>query len=254
MHYPVHLTFWGSVLSGSQCVDPCHFGLSHSKQRHNKLWRPDPDSELTEGQAASLPDEPEDVTPEPGSEAWGGEGAGVSPCRTVGLEVDPSDPPNYNYYFRRLSDSALDSDPSTPVRAAPLLEAERVFIAIEDVERDALLDDGGFEARECPLAHLALPGEGTAAQTYGRPEPLEELRLRLEFSTVEEEDEEEAQKEEAEMEALQEAMSEEEARLCSASLLGQLNRFNGNSNNNNNGPGAKRSFDVSGRLCLLTTP
>nr|XP_023689097.1 protein phosphatase Slingshot homolog 1 isoform X1 [Paramormyrops kingsleyae] len=228
--------------------------LDASKQRHNKLWRPDPDSELTEGQPASAP---EDVTPEPGfvpgNEAWGGEGAGVSPCRTVGLEVDPSDPPNYNYYFRRLSDSALDSDPSTPVRAPPLLEAERVFIAIEDVERDALLDDGGFEARECPLAHFALPGEGTAAQTYGRPEPLEELRLRLEFSTVEEEDEEEAQKEEAEMEALarprgvvgglQEAMSEEEARLCSASLVGQLNRFNENSNNNNNSLGAKCSFD-----------
>ncbi|KAG9339551.1 hypothetical protein JZ751_023442 [Albula glossodonta] len=134
-------------------------------------------------------------------EAWGGEGARPSPCRTIGVEVDPADPPNYNYYFRRLSDSALDSDPSTPVRAPPLLDMDRVFIEIEDVERDALLDDEGFE-RDCPLPHFALPGEGTAAQTCCRPEPLEELRMRLEFSTVEEEDEEEAQKEEAEMEAL----------------------------------------------------
>lgn len=183
--------------------------LLHSKQRHNKLWRPESDCDLPDGQQASAPicgpDGPGDVTPEPGAlccdEAWGGQGSGASPCRTIGVEVDPADPPNYNYYFRRLSDSALDSDPSTPVRAPPLLDMERVFIQIEDVERDALLDDEGFE-RDCPLPHFGPPSEGTAAQTCCRPEPLEELRMRLEFSTVEEEDEEEAQKEEAEMEAL----------------------------------------------------
>uniref|UniRef100_A0A8C9VLX8 Protein phosphatase Slingshot homolog 1 n=1 Tax=Scleropages formosus TaxID=113540 RepID=A0A8C9VLX8_SCLFO len=221
--------------------------LDASKQRHNKLWRPDPDGELSEGPLASAPccgpDDPEEVTPEPGfmpcDEAWGGEGARASPCRGIGLEVDPSDPPNYNYYFRRLSDSALDSDPSTPVRAPPLLDVDRVFIAIEDVERDALLDDGGFEGRECPLPHFGPPGEGTAAQTCGRPEPLEELRMRLEFSTVEEEDEEEAQKEEAEMEALA------RPRGGPFSLMSQLNRFNENANNNNNSLSCKRHFHVS---------
>ncbi|XP_029102066.1 protein phosphatase Slingshot homolog 1 isoform X2 [Scleropages formosus] len=232
--------------------------LDASKQRHNKLWRPDPDGELSEGPLASAPccgpDDPEEVTPEPGfmpcDEAWGGEGARASPCRGIGLEVDPSDPPNYNYYFRRLSDSALDSDPSTPVRAPPLLDVDRVFIAIEDVERDALLDDGGFEGRECPLPHFGPPGEGTAAQTCGRPEPLEELRMRLEFSTVEEEDEEEAQKEEAEMEALARprgGVSDdegEESALGSQpfSLMSQLNRFNENANNNNNSLSCKRHF------------
>ncbi|KAL4636131.1 hypothetical protein GN956_G13261 [Arapaima gigas] len=238
--------------------------LDASKQRHNKLWRPDPESELSEGPLASAPccggpDGPGDVTPEPGflpcDEAWGGEGARSSPCRAIGLEVDPSDPPNFNYYFRRLSDSALDSDPSTPVRAPPLLDVDRVFIAIEDVERDALLDDGGFEGRECPLPHFGPPGEGTAAQTCGRPEPLEELRMRLEFSTVEEEDEEEAQKEEAEMEALARPRGAaarggepedegEEAALGvqTFSLVSQLNRFNENANNNNNSLSCKRHF------------
>lgn len=124
-----------------------------------------------------------------------------SPCRTVSLEIDPA---YNNYYFRRLSDSALDSEPSTPVRGPPLLGMEKVFIEIEDVERDALLDDEAFDGREgLPLPHFGPTAEGTAAQTCSRgPEPLEELRLRLEFSTVEEEDEEEVQKEEAEMEVL----------------------------------------------------
>uniref|UniRef100_A0A671QK76 Protein phosphatase Slingshot homolog 1 n=1 Tax=Sinocyclocheilus anshuiensis TaxID=1608454 RepID=A0A671QK76_9TELE len=92
-----------------------------------------------------------------------------------------------------------------------------IFIEIEDVERDALLDDEGF-----PMAHLALPGEGTAAQTCSRLEPIEDMRLRLEFSTVEEEDEEEAQKEEAEMAALArgEKMPREDESLANS------NRFN----------------------------
>uniref|UniRef100_A0A3B5MPB2 Protein phosphatase Slingshot homolog 1 n=1 Tax=Xiphophorus couchianus TaxID=32473 RepID=A0A3B5MPB2_9TELE len=124
-----------------------------------------------------------------------------SPCRTVALDIDPA---YNNYYFRRLSDSALDSEPSTPVRGPPLLGMEKVFIEIEDVERDALLDDEAFHGREgLPLPHFGPTAEGTAAQTSSRgPEPLEELRLRLEFSTVEEENEEDVQKEEAEMEVL----------------------------------------------------
>jgi len=60
---------------------------------------------------------------------------------------------------------------------------ETVFIEIEAVERNALLDDESFEGREGPTA---------SAPTGSRlPEPLEELRLRLEFSTVQEEEEEE---------------------------------------------------------------
>ncbi|XP_024294388.1 protein phosphatase Slingshot homolog 1 isoform X1 [Oncorhynchus tshawytscha] len=185
--------------------------LDASKQRHNKLWRPDrpdPDCDLPEGQQAQCCGraDPGNQTPEPVmsscyEEALGEKGVAhpLSPCRMISLEVDPA---YNNYYFRRLSDSALDSDPSTPVRAPPLLDMERVFIEIEDVERDALLDDEAFGGRE-GLTHFGQAGEGTAAQTCCRgPEPLEELRLRLEFSTVEEEDEEEAQKEEAEMEAL----------------------------------------------------
>ncbi|KAM4616480.1 protein phosphatase Slingshot homolog 1-like [Polymixia lowei] len=185
--------------------------LDASKQRHNKLWRPDPDCEMAEGQQGMgqcCGGEAGHLTPEPGmspccEEALSDKGAaclsGIT--RTVALEVDPA---YNNYYFRRLSDSALDSEPSTPVRGPPLLNMDKVFIEIEDVERDALLDDEAFEGREGPpLPHFGPTGEGTAAQTCGRgPEPLEELRLRLEFSTVEEEDEEEVRKEEAEMEVL----------------------------------------------------
>lgn len=122
---------------------------------------------------------------------------------------------------------------------------ERVFIEIEDVERDALLEDEGF-----PMAHLALPGEGTAAQTCGRLDPLEDMRLRLEFSTLEEEDEEEAKKEEAEMAALaqtpnNEKRASEEAERMEESRLGLANL----NTNNSNRLAAKRScpaaFDVS---------
>lgn len=177
-------------------------------------------------------------------EAWGG--CDASPCR-MGLEMEPLDCLNYNYYFRRLSDSALDSEPSTPVRGPPLLGMERVFIEIEDVERDALLEDEGF-----PMAHLALPGEGMAAQTCGRLDPLEDMRLRLEFSTLEEEDEEEAKKEEAEMAALAQTpggsdgrRTGEEAEGTEESRLGLANL----NTNNSNRLAAKRScpaaFDVS---------
>lgn len=108
------------------------------------------------------------------------------PCRPgVSLDVDPA----YNhYYFRRLSDSALDSEPSTPSRRGPPLEGlDKVFIQVEDVERDALLDDQDQDQdQDLPLNH-------------GGTQSLEELRLRLEFSTVEEVEE---QKDEAEMEVL----------------------------------------------------
>lgn len=182
-----------------------------SKQRHNKLWHPDADCEMAEGPQGLAQccggEEGGHLTPEPGmspccEEALSDRGAACpSPCRTVSLEINPA---YNNYYFRRLSDSALDSEPSTPVRGPPLLGMEKVFIEIEDVERDALLDDETFDGREgLPLSHFGPSAAGTAAQTSSRgPEPLEELRLRLEFSTVEEEDEEEVQKEEAEMEVL----------------------------------------------------
>lgn len=187
-------------------------------------------------------------------EDWLREGgaASASPhCCGGGVEMAPLDQLNYNYYFRRLSDTALDSEPSTPVRGPPLLGLERVFIEIEDVERDALLDDDGF-----PTPTLGPPlGEGTAAQTCGRLEPLEDMRLRLEFSTVEEEDEEEAQKEEAEMAALASgagAVGDDGgavSRSASGTSLSNLNRFNNENANNSNRLANKRScpptFDVS---------
>uniref|UniRef100_A0A8C7PW63 Protein phosphatase Slingshot homolog 1 n=1 Tax=Oncorhynchus mykiss TaxID=8022 RepID=A0A8C7PW63_ONCMY len=227
--------------------------LDASKQRHNKLWRPEGGEDIPDeasGQCCGGEETPVE------GEAWGGEGCGASPCRSLGLEVEPLDPLNYNYYFRRLSDTALDSEPSTPVRGPPLLGMERVFIEIDDVERDALLEDEGF-----PMAQLALPGEGTAAQTCGgRLEPLEDMRLRLEFSTVEEEDEEEAQKEEAEMAALAwtaaggEGAREDEERKEQVNM----NRFNNENANNSNRLAAKRScpatFDVSGDSASTGNP
>ncbi|XP_057687711.1 protein phosphatase Slingshot homolog 1 isoform X2 [Corythoichthys intestinalis] len=185
--------------------------LDASKQRHNKLWHPDTDCEMAEGHPVSAQccgeDEGDHLTPEPVmslccEESLPVKGAACSsPCRKVALEIDPA---YNNYYFRRLSDSALDSEPSTPVRGPPLLGMEKVFIEIEDVERDALLDDEAFDGRDgLGLPPFGSTAEGTAAQTCNRgPEPLEELRLRLEFSTVEEEDEEDVQKEEADMEVL----------------------------------------------------
>ncbi|XP_051521344.1 protein phosphatase Slingshot homolog 1-like [Myxocyprinus asiaticus] len=216
--------------------------LDASKQRHNKLWQPDGDEYSLEGlqaSAASGDQTPFSSLPDQEDAAWGQGGASSSLC----CGDEPTDHLNYNYYFRRLSDTALDSEPSTPVRGPPLLGMERVFIEIEDVERDALLDDEGF-----PTAHLALPGEGTAAQTCSRLEPLEDLRLRLEFSTVVEEDEEEAQKEEAEMAALArgEEMPRDDERLAN------LNRFNNENANNSNRLAGKRScpsgFDDSASI------
>ncbi|KAL7839495.1 hypothetical protein SRHO_G00261530 [Serrasalmus rhombeus] len=226
--------------------------LDASKQRHNRLWRPDAECDHPDCQqaAASCCSDPEGMTP------------GTTPCceaaarsSPLALELDPANPQNYNYYFRRLSDSALDSDPSTPVRAPPLLDVDRVFIEIEDVERDALLDDETFEGRDSlPLPRFAVPGEGTAAQTCSRgAEPLEELRLRLEFSTVEEEDEEEAQKEQEEMEALAEggrrggvgAKEKEEECEESGIDLGTMNHLCNENSNNNNHLGTQNSLAES---------
>lgn len=210
--------------------------LDASKHRHNKLWRPETDEESSDDLQASGHTTGGEETPGlREDEAWGG--CGASPCR-MGLEMEPLDSLNYNYYFRRLSDSALDSEPSTPVRGPPLLGMERVFIEIEDVERDALLEDDGF-----PMAHLVLPGEGTAAQTCGRLDPMEDMRLRLEFSTLEEEDEEEAKKEEAEMAALAQTPGNsdgkrgDESERQAESRLGFANL----NTNNSNRLAAKRS-------------
>ncbi|XP_015240544.1 PREDICTED: protein phosphatase Slingshot homolog 1 isoform X2 [Cyprinodon variegatus] len=224
--------------------------LDASKQRHNKLWHPDADCEMAEGQQGMAQccggEDGGDPTAEPGmspcsEEVSSDKGAvGHSPCRTVALDIDPA---YNNYYFRRLSDSALDSEPSTPVRGPPLLGMEKVFIEIEDVERDALLDDEAFNGRDgLPLAHFGPVAEGTSAQTCSRgPEPLEELRLRLEFNTVKEEDEEDVQKEEAEMEVLMQpddkgggAETHDEEVEGDAEGIGMdLASLNENSNNNN---------------------
>ncbi|KAM9823115.1 protein phosphatase Slingshot homolog 1 isoform X5 [Syngnathus typhle] len=250
--------------------------LDASKQRHNKLWQPDADCEMTEGQQVSSQcsgeEEGDHLTPEPAmspccEDALPDRGAACpSPCRKVALEIDPA---YNNYYFRRLSDSALDSEPSTPVRGPPLLGMEKVFIEIEDVERDALLDDEAFDGREgLGLPPFGSTAEGTAAQTSNRgPEPLEELRLRLEFSTVEEEDEEDVQKEEADMEVLMqpddggggdggggaEETQDVEVEAEADSNGMDLATLNDNSNNNNrftsyqniNGTAATLAADVS---------
>uniref|UniRef100_A0A8C6MBX5 Protein phosphatase Slingshot homolog 1 n=1 Tax=Nothobranchius furzeri TaxID=105023 RepID=A0A8C6MBX5_NOTFU len=218
--------------------------LDASKQRHNKLWHPDSDCEMAEGQQGSAQcgggEEEERLTLEPGMSPCCEEKGAASSCMTVALDIDPA---YNNYYFRRLSDSALDSEPSTPVRGPPLLGMEKVFIEIEDVERDALLDDEAFDGQEgLPLPLFGSTGEGTAAQTFSRgPEPLEELRLRLEFSTVEEEDEEDIQKEEADMEVLMQPddgggggeAHDVEVEGDSEGIGMDLATLNENSNNNN---------------------
>ncbi|XP_072528768.1 protein phosphatase Slingshot homolog 1 [Salminus brasiliensis] len=197
--------------------------LDASKQQHSA------DDSLEGLQAAGTSDSL--TLPEQELCMWGCRDARGSPC----CRDEPIDHVNYNYYFRRLSDTALDSEPSTPVRGPPLLGMEHVLIEIEDVERDALLDDDGI-----PMAHLALPSEGTAAQTCSRLEPLEDMRLRLEFSTVEEEDEEEAQKEEAEMAAL--ARGQETTPSGREQVnLANPNSFNNENANNSNRLAGKRS-------------
>ncbi|XP_065106802.2 protein phosphatase Slingshot homolog 1 isoform X1 [Paramisgurnus dabryanus] len=203
--------------------------LDASKQRHNRLWHPDSECDHPDCQQLAGPCclNAETVTNNPTT-------PGVTICcepaahsSPISLDLDPGHPQNFHYYFRRLSDSALDSEPSTPLQAPPLVDVGRLYIEVADVEQDALLDES------LPIPHIAGPGEGTAAQTCSRgAEPLEELRLRLEFSTVEEEDEEEAQKEQEEMEALAEGAkiveNEEGVDLASLNHL-----CNENSNNNN---------------------
>uniref|UniRef100_A0A8C2HTQ9 Protein phosphatase Slingshot homolog 1 n=1 Tax=Cyprinus carpio TaxID=7962 RepID=A0A8C2HTQ9_CYPCA len=164
--------------------------LDASKQRHNRLWHPDSDCDHPDCQQAAAPccvnsETADHVTPEstnPRVTVCCEPTAHSSP---ISLDLDPSHPQNYHYYFRRLSDSALDSDPSTPIHAPPLVNVDRVYIEVADVEQDALLDDETLEGREgLPVPHFSAPGEGTAAQTCSRgAEPLEELRLRLEFKT-----------------------------------------------------------------------
>uniref|UniRef100_A0A669DXJ0 protein-serine/threonine phosphatase n=1 Tax=Oreochromis niloticus TaxID=8128 RepID=A0A669DXJ0_ORENI len=198
--------------------------LDASKQRHNKLWHPDGDCEMAEGQQGMAQccrgEEGGILTPDPGmspccEEALSDKGAACpSPCRTVPLENDP-----------------------------------KVFIEIEDVERDALLDDEAFDGREgLPLPHFGPTAEGTAAQTCSRgPEPLEELRLRLEFSTVEEEDEEDVQKEEAEMEVLMQPDDGGGGETQDVEVEGNgmdLASLNENSNNNNHFS-TPRNYNVS---------
>uniref|UniRef100_A0A8C2ABZ7 Protein phosphatase Slingshot homolog 1 n=1 Tax=Cyprinus carpio TaxID=7962 RepID=A0A8C2ABZ7_CYPCA len=233
--------------------------LDASKQRHNRLWHPDSDCDHPDCQQAAAPccvnsETVDHATPDP-----------TNPRVTVYL--DPGHPQNYHYYFRRLSDSALDSEPSTPIHAPPLGDVDRVYIEVADVEQDALLDDETFEGREgLPLSQFSVPGEGTAAQTCSRgAEPLEELRLRLEFSTVEEEDEEEAQKEQAEMEALAEGAKKgdgnDRGRQDSEELsnetgieLANLNHLCNENSNNNNHLRTQQNLTVSISHDSVTAP
>ncbi len=142
------------------------------------------------------------------------------------------------------------------------MDVDRAYIEVADVERDALLDDETFEGREAlPLSHIGVPGEGTAAQTCSRgAEPLEELRLRLEFSTVEEEDEEEAQKEQAEMEALAEGVKRgdgndsEEMSHEKGTDLASLNHLCNENSNNNNHLTTQQNLTVSISHDCITAP
>uniref|UniRef100_A0A673GWP4 Protein phosphatase Slingshot homolog 1 n=1 Tax=Sinocyclocheilus rhinocerous TaxID=307959 RepID=A0A673GWP4_9TELE len=246
--------------------------LDASKQRHNRLWHPDSDCDHPDCQQAASPccvnsETVDHVTPDPTNPR-------VTVCceptahsSPISLDLDPSHPQNYQYYFRRLSDSALDSETSTPIHAPPLVDVDRVYIEVADVEQDALLDDETFEGREgLPLPHFGVPGEGTAAQTCSRgAEPLEELRLRLEFSTVEEEDEDEAQKEQAEMEALTEGVKRgdgnDRGRQDSEELsnetgidLASLNHLCNENSNNNNHLRTQQNLTVSISHDSITAP
>ncbi|XP_057206958.1 protein phosphatase Slingshot homolog 1 isoform X2 [Triplophysa rosa] len=211
--------------------------LDASKQRHNRLWHPDSECDHPDCQQATAPccSNAEGITHNPTT-------PGITVCceptahsSPISLDLDPAHPQNFHYYFRCLSDSALDSEPSTPIHAPPLVDVNRVYIEVADVEKDALLDEN------LPLPHFSVPGDGTAAQTCSRgAEPLEELRLRLEFSTVQEEDEEVAQKELEEMESLAEGAKrgggkENEKPSDERGIdLASLNHMcNENSNNNN---------------------
>ncbi|XP_046695038.1 protein phosphatase Slingshot homolog 1 isoform X3 [Silurus meridionalis] len=190
-------------------------GILETSQQTCNIWQPCGDHKSPEDFSvvrASGVQTPKVLALMPKPEQWDPDPS-VSPC----CWDEPSHHPNYNYYFRRLSDAALDSEPSTPVRCLPLLPTEHVFIEIEDVERDALLEDSNLQA-----AQLVPLTQGMAAQT------LEDMRMRLEFSTVEEEDEEEAQKEEAEMAA-----------------LANKNCFGNENANNSNRLAAKRSCPSS---------
>ncbi|KAK7934115.1 hypothetical protein WMY93_005011 [Mugilogobius chulae] len=194
--------------------------LDASKQRHNKLWQPDLDCEMAEGGLVTGQcgeEEGDHVMPEPS----------MSPCSEEALsDKGAACLPRPSFYFRRLSDSALDSEPSTPVRGPPLLGMEKVFIEIEDVERDALLDDEAFDGREgLPLSRFGSSTECTSGQTGNRgAEQLEDLRKRLEC----------IQKEEK-MEVLMQSDKVEGERVDGDSDGNgmDLTSMNENSNNNN---------------------
>uniref|UniRef100_A0A8C5D1W4 protein-serine/threonine phosphatase n=1 Tax=Gadus morhua TaxID=8049 RepID=A0A8C5D1W4_GADMO len=213
--------------------------LDASKHRHNRLWHPDIDCEMSTDGHQGISQCCQWAPAEPG---------GVSPSRLTpgwvgGLDVDPA---YNNYYFRRLSDSALESEPSTPVRGpGPLLNMDKVFIQIEDVERDALLDDEG------PLPHLGAGGGGVTAEgTAG----LGALEGRLEFSTVKEEDEEEVRKEEAEMEVLMHPNGGGGREGTGMDLVSLNESSNNNNNNNrNNNKRLAVSFETRARLLLQHT-
>ncbi len=238
-----------------------------SKQRHNRLWHPDSDCDHPDCQQDDAPccvnsETVDHVTPEPSNPRVTVRSEPTAHSSPISLDLDPSHPQNYHYYFRHLSDSALDSDPSTQIHAPPLVDVDRAYIEVADVERDALLDDETLEGREAlPLSHFGVPGEGTAAQTCSRgAEPLEELRLRLEFSTVEEEDEEEAQKEQAEMEALAEGVKRgdgndsEEMSHEKGTDLASLNHLCNENSNNNNHLTTQQNLTVSISHDCITAP
>ncbi|MFT7817833.1 protein phosphatase Slingshot1-like [Arapaima gigas] len=200
--------------------------LDASKQRHNKLWQHSPDGNVLDGPQSSVQCSSTDGLDETILES---SSSNSGPAKNTEQE-DTADLPNCNYYFRRLSDSALDCE-------HPSMGAQNVFIEVEDVERDALLDDGGFGSR---------PGQSGSCR-----ESLEELRARLEFSTVEEDNE----KNNMPVRQGRSAGNREKGRVgsCCSSLTAQ-NSSNNENITTSNRLSTKRScplgFDVSTLLLI----
>lgn len=137
--------------------------LDASKQRHNKLWRPQPESSLQ--QPADEPAGPSDFLPEALDDATEAQ----LPC--VGDATQPAfassrlpGGPTLPCCFRRLSDPLLHS---------PDEEADGL-VQLEDLERDALLE-GAAQPPEAPRP---------ARQPQESPAPCEkDVKKRLEFGS-----------------------------------------------------------------------
>ncbi|XP_029475627.1 protein phosphatase Slingshot homolog 1 isoform X2 [Rhinatrema bivittatum] len=152
--------------------------LDASKQRHNKLWKQQRESNRTED-GSTLPSvfQPENLDavlenrPTQGDEMDGG-----LPYMASALEQ--------NYYFRRLSDSAMEN------RQAG---AGSFPFEVEDLERDALLDEDDDASSSTNRHSLSSAGRGERMERKGKDGPLaqpsdfceREARKKLELNIAE---------------------------------------------------------------------